>query len=85
MSKNRNSTNFDATKIRPKFLTSDDRIAFNHLQLTFIEALIFQHVDPECHIWIETDILSYTINVMLSQLTFETSLNGLVTKTNLSK
>ena len=32
-SKNENFTNFNATEIRPKFLTSDAKIAFNRLQL----------------------------------------------------
>ena len=31
LSKSRNSTNFNATKDRPKFLTFDARIAFNYL------------------------------------------------------
>ena len=35
LSKNRNSTNFDATEDGPKFLTPDARTAFNHLQLAF--------------------------------------------------
>ena len=38
--KSENLTNFDATKARPKFLISDARTAFNHLQLAFTKALI---------------------------------------------
>ena len=84
-SKSGNSTNFDITKTRPKFLTPDAKIAFNRLQLTFIEALILQHFDPKYHIWIETDILSYAISGVLSQLIYETSLNRVVIKTDLDQ
>ena len=55
LSKSRNSTNFDATEDKPKFLTPDARTAFNRLWLAFTKALILWHFDPECHIWIETD------------------------------
>ena len=38
--KSENSTNFDATEDRPKFLTPDTRTAFNRLRLAFTEAPI---------------------------------------------
>ena len=41
LSKNRNSTNFNATEARPKFFTPDTKIVFNYLWLAFIKALIF--------------------------------------------
>ena len=47
-SKSRNSSNFDATKTGPSFLTPDARMAFNYLWLTFTEAPIFWHFNPEC-------------------------------------
>ena len=50
LSKSGNSTNFNTTANGPKFLTLDPRITFNCLWLTFIEALILGHFDPECHI-----------------------------------
>ena len=50
LSKSGNSTNFDTTEDRLKFLTPDARIAFNRLWLAFTEALILWHFDPECHI-----------------------------------
>ena len=40
LSKSGNLTNFDAIKAGPKFLTSNAKTAFNHLQLAFIEALV---------------------------------------------
>ena len=40
LSKSGNSTNFDATEDRPKFLTSNARTAFNCLWLAFTEAPI---------------------------------------------
>ena len=69
----------------PKFLTPDARTAFNRLQLAFTEAPIFRHFDLECHIQIETDALGYAIGGVLSQLTFRTSPNGIVIKTDLGQ
>ena len=65
-SKRGNSTNFDATEDRPKFLTPNARTAFNCLRLAFTEAPILWHFDPECYIWIETDALGYAIGGMLN-------------------
>ena len=78
-----NSTNFNAMKDGSKFLTSDARTAFNRLWLTFTEAPILWHFDPECHIRIETNALGYAIDGVLSQLTFRTNLDGVVTKADL--
>ena len=85
LSKSRNSTNFNATEDRPKFLTPDARIAFNYLRLTFTEAPILWHFDPECHIQIETDALGYAIGGVLSQLISETSPDEIVIKTDLGQ
>ena len=82
-SKSGNSTNFDATEVRPKFLTLDAMTAFNCLWLAFTEAPILWYFDPECHIWIKTDTLGYAIGGVLSQLTFRTNLDGVVTKADL--
>ena len=68
--KSENSTrvpNIGATE-EPTFLTSDTRKAFNFLRQAFIKALILQYFDPECHIWIETDVSSYVIGGVLCQL-----------------
>ena len=81
--KSGNSTNFDAMEDGPKFLTPDAKIAFNYLRLAFTKAPILWHFDPECHIWIETDVLGYTINSMLDQLASEIKPDGVVTKTDL--
>ena len=85
LSKSENSPNFNPKNNGPSFLTSKARAAFNCLRLAFIEALIFQHFDLECHIWIETDISSYAINGMLSQLTSINRPDRVVTKTNLGQ
>ena len=85
LSKNGNSTNFNATEDRPKFLTPDARTAFNRLRLAFTEAPILRHFDPECHIRIETDALGYAISRVLSQLTSGTNPDGVVTKADLGQ
>ena len=85
LSKSGNSTNFDATEDRPKFLTPDARTAFNRLRLAFTEAPILRHFDPECHIRIETDASGYAIDGVLSQLAFETRPDRVVTKTDLGQ
>ena len=82
--KSENSPNFNATEAGLSFLTSDARAIFNRLWLAFTKALILWHFDLEFHIRIETDALGYDISGILSQLTFETSPNRLVTKTDLS-
>ena len=85
LSKSRNSPNFDVTKAGPNFLTPATRIAFNYLWLVFTKAPIFQHFDLECYIWIETNVSSYAIGGVLSQLTSGTSLDRVVTKADLSQ
>ena len=66
LSKNKNLTNSNTMEDRLKFLTSNARITFNRLWLTFTEAPILWHFDLKCHIWIETDTLCYTIDRVLS-------------------
>ena len=53
------------------YLTSASKKAFNHLRHVFTQAPIFQHFDPEQHIWIETNISDYAINKVPSQLTLD--------------
>ena len=84
-SKSWNSPNFNIIKARPSFLTSNAKITFNCLGLTFIKALIFCHFNPECHIQIKIDVLGYAISRILSQLTFETSSNKIIAKTDLGQ
>ena len=74
---------FNTKKAGPNFLTSGTREAFNYLRFAFTKALIFEYFDLKCHIWIETHSFGYTISEMLNQLTFETSHNRVVIKTNL--
>ena len=69
----------------PKFLTPDAKTAFNRLRLAFTEAPILQHFDPECHIWIETDVSSYAIGGVLSQLTSGIMPDEVVTKADLGQ
>ena len=85
LSKSGNSTNFDTIEDGPKFLTSNARAAFNRLWLAFTKAPILRHFDPECHIWIETDISGYAIDGVLSQLASDTRPDGVVTKINLGQ
>ena len=85
LSKSENLTNFNTTEVGPKFLTSDARTAFNRLRLAFTEARILHHFDSKCHIWIETDALGSTIGRVLSQLTFGTNPDKVVTKTDLGQ
>ena len=65
LSKNENSTNYNVTEAEPKFLTPNARITFNCLRLIFTEVPILWYFDLRCHIWIETDVLSYTISGIL--------------------
>ena len=66
LSKSGNSTNSNAIKAGPKFLTPDARTTFKRLRLAFTEAPILRYFDPECHIWIETYALGYAIGGVLS-------------------
>ena len=83
--KSGNSPNFDAKDTGPSFLTPKARSTFNRLRLTFTEAPILWHFDPECHIRIETDASGYAIVGVLSQLASGTSPDRVVTKTNLGQ
>ena len=62
------------------FLIPDAKIAFNRLRLAFIKALIFQHFDLECYIWIETYALDFAIGEVLSKLIFRISPDEVITK-----
>ena len=83
--KSKNSLKFDVKKNKPSVFTSNVKMAFNHLWLTFTKAPIFWHFDLECHIPIETDILGYAIGSLLNYLTFKTRPDRIVNKTNLSQ
>ena len=56
---------------KPNFLTPNAKKAFNYLRLAFIKALIFGHFDLESYIQIETDVSSYAIGGVLSQLNLD--------------
>ena len=83
--KSKNSPNFSAIEAGPSFLTLGARETFNRLRLAFTKALIFQHFDPECLIWIKTDVSGYVIDGVLSQLASETRSDKVVTKTDLGQ
>ena len=55
------------------YLTPGAKRAFTQLRQAFTKALILQHFDLECHIWIETDLSSYVIGRVLSHLTSDNS------------
>ena len=84
LSKSGNLPHFNAKENEPSFLTFNTKMAFNRLQLAFIKAPILWYFDLKYYIWIETNISSYAIGDMLSQLAFETKLNGIITKIDLS-
>ena len=65
-------SNIGAIK-KSNFLTLDAKKAFNHLRLAFIKALILQHFDLESYIQIETDVSSYAIGRVLSQLNLDSN------------
>ena len=66
LSKSGNLSNFGAKKAGPSFLTPGAKETFNHLRLAFTKAPILWYCHPECHIWIEADVLGYAIGDMLS-------------------
>ena len=80
-----NSSNFGTTETGPSFLTPKARSAFNRLRLAFTKAPIFCHFDLKCYIRIKTDASGYAIVGMLSELTFGTSPDRVVTKADLSQ
>ena len=62
--------NIRATR-EPNFLTFNAKKTFNHLQLAFIKAPIFQYFDFESHIWIKNDASCYAISGVFSQLNLD--------------
>ena len=55
--------------VKSDFLIPKARLMFIELRQAFIKAPIFHHFDPEYHIQIKTNVLGYSINRVLSQLT----------------
>ena len=53
------------------YLTPKTRLEFTQLKKAFIKAPIFQHFNPKCYISIKTDMSSYVIGEVLSQLTLD--------------
>ena len=72
-----------AKKNEPSFLISNIRTVFNCLLLSFIEALILQYFNLKYYIRIETDILGYANDNVLSKLAFRIRLNKVVIKIDL--
>ena len=60
-------------------------MVFNQLQLVFNKTPILWHFNLEYYIWIQTNTSSYDISVVLNLLIFKITLDGIVTKTNLSQ
>ena len=65
--KGRNSSK--SKKTESGFFTSGARKAFTKLRQAFVKAPILHHLDPKCHIRVETDASGYAIGGVLSQLT----------------
>ena len=59
--------------LRLGFFTPKARLAFTKLRQAFVKALIFYHFDPERHIRFETNVSSYIISRIFSQLTSDYS------------
>ena len=64
---------------KAEFPSCKAKKAFSRLWKAFTKALILRHFDPEYHIWIETDILRYAINKVLSQMTLDQYFSNHVT------
>ena len=79
-SKNHDFPKSKTEKAGMGFFTPEARLAFTQLRQAFVENPIFYHFDPESHIQIKTDALSYAIGGVLNQLFFETRPDGVVTK-----
>ena len=77
-----NSRNREA---RTGFFIPEARLAFTQLRQAFVKVPILHHFDPESHIRIETDVSGYAIGGVLSQLSFGTRPDRVVTKANLGQ
>ena len=53
------------------FLTSGAKLAFSKLKQVFVKAPILHHFDSKRHIRVETDVSSYAISGVFSQLTLD--------------
>ena len=72
-------------KVEIGFFTLKAKLAFIQLRQAFVKAPILHYFDPEYHIRIKTNISSYAIGGILSQLISGTRPNGVVTKINESQ
>lgn len=62
-----------ASEFETEFLISGVRVNIGKLRQAFIIAPTLYYYDLKCHIWIKTDVSSYTIGLGLSQLTLDSS------------
>ena len=69
-SKSKNLSKFKKT-IGSDFFTPGAKLKFPELRQIFVKIPILYHFDLECHIWIKTDVLSYAIGKVLSQLALD--------------
>ena len=53
------------------FFTPETKLAFTKLRKAFLKALILHHFNPKRHIRIETNVSSYAISGVFSQLTLD--------------
>ena len=65
------------------FFTPKTRLAFTQLRQAFVKAPILYHFHPKSYIRNETDTSGYAIGGVLSQLSFGTRPDGVVTKADL--
>ena len=57
----------------PIFLTFNAKKAFNYLRQAFIKAPILRHFNSDCYIQIKTDVSSYVIDGVLSELNLDSN------------
>ena len=72
MSKSKNLSKFKKTVVSD-FFTPRAKLTFIELRQAFLKTPILYHFDLECYIRIETDVSSYAIGEVFSQLTSDDS------------
>lgn len=63
--------NVVGNKFGMRLFTLKTRLIFDKLMKTFSIAQILHHLNPECHIWIKTDISDFTNSGIFSKLTLD--------------
>lgn len=66
------------------FIISEAKKTFAPLEKAFIKILILYYLKPKYYIWIEINILSYTIYEIIHQFTFDQYFSNHITYINLN-